>query len=449
MRIIKSVFGKLKSRNIIFVFSLILCVGVISLVAFSANEISVEEIKTSEVEKTESAFSSAISSHNTSSEQYELSSAISTYKTTKLTSSVTAKKSAVNTSKKSVSKAKKKTTSAAASKKTSNKTKAAKTTTVKPTVRTTTIHKVKKPVKKKVTTTTVKKVKKKKKKKTTTVVTTTTATKAYTPSKAKANTYDTRDISQEKYTIKNVSTGKKVKSDGFDLLCQIVNGEVSSSWNAEAIKAQAVAAYSHLRYCKANSITPELGVKPGYDSRIESIVKSVEGLICTYNDEAINAVFCASSAGCTADVSNVWGGNIPYLKSVDSKYDEVYDPNYGLTKTMSKKDVKKILQKQGVTLSTKKKKWIKATSHYNGKYVGSVSIDGKLTLTGDKIRSLMGLKSAAFTVSYSNNSFTFTTYGYGHGVGMSQWGAQLYASKGGYKFDQILKHYYSGIKISL
>ena len=44
------------------------------------------------------------------------------------------------------------------------------------------------------------------------------------------------------------------------------------------------------------------------------------------------------------------------------------------------------------------------------------------------------------------NKINITTTGYGHGVGMSQYGAQGMANEG-YKYDEILKHYYSGVKI--
>ena len=37
-------------------------------------------------------------------------------------------------------------------------------------------------------------------------------------------------------------------------------------------------------------------------------------------------------------------------------------------------------------------------------------------------------------------------YGFGHGVGMSQWGAKYMASKG-QKAEEILKHFYRGVKI--
>ena len=60
---------------------------------------------------------------------------------------------------------------------------------------------------------------------------------------------------------------------------------------------------------------------------------------------------------------------------------------------------------------------------------------------------MLSIRSTAFTVSYADGVFTFTTYGYGHGVGMSQVGANLYATYGGYTFDQILHHYYTGVTI--
>ena len=37
-------------------------------------------------------------------------------------------------------------------------------------------------------------------------------------------------------------------------------------------------------------------------------------------------------------------------------------------------------------------------------------------------------------------------YGSGHGVGMSQWGARHMATKGA-KAEEILKHFYKGVKI--
>lgn len=441
MNKIKSFFARTKNKNIVFVLSLVLCAGVISYIALGTNVNAEKSVDTQEYNET--TVTATMTWYKAGPDAYELDSEIADYENT---SAAKAEVSTAKTSK--ASSAEDKTNSAVNSQKAP--TVSVGQIKVNKTNVTTTVHKTKAAASKTADTTTAKKTKKKKKKTTTVQTTTTTAaTTAYSPSKAASKTYKTRDISDETYTIKNAVTGKKIKSDGFDIVCQVVYGEIGSTWDDEAIKAQAVAAYTYIRYCKENGTTPVLAAKSGYGSRIEELVKSVEGLVCKYNGAVINAVFCASTAGCSADSQNVWGSSLPYLKSVDSKYDSAYDPNYGVTKTLSQAQVKKILEKQGVTLSNKPGNWIKVLSNYNGKYVGNVSIDGKKTLTGANIRTLMGLKSAAFTVKYSDGNFTFTTYGYGHGVGMSQWGAQLYASKGGYKFDQILKHYYRGISISL
>lgn len=51
------------------------------------------------------------------------------------------------------------------------------------------------------------------------------------------------------------------------------------------------------------------------------------------------------------------------------------------------------------------------------------------------------------TVDVAPGNFAFTTYGYGHGVGMSQNGANHYASYSGWNYQQILQHYYPGTYI--
>ena len=45
-------------------------------------------------------------------------------------------------------------------------------------------------------------------------------------------------------------------------------------------------------------------------------------------------------------------------------------------------------------------------------------------------------------------TFVITTYGYGHGVGMSQNGANYYASYAGMNYQHILAHYYPGTSLS-
>ncbi|MGL4791578.1 MAG: hypothetical protein ACRCW1_09235, partial [Anaerotignaceae bacterium] len=50
------------------------------------------------------------------------------------------------------------------------------------------------------------------------------------------------------------------------------------------------------------------------------------------------------------------------------------------------------------------------------------------------------------TAAYADGVFVFEGKGAGHGVGMSQYGANGMA-KAGYTYNEILKHYYTGITI--
>lgn len=50
-------------------------------------------------------------------------------------------------------------------------------------------------------------------------------------------------------------------------------------------------------------------------------------------------------------------------------------------------------------------------------------------------------------IKKSPKSFTFKGGGWGHGLGMSQWGANQ-MSQEGKKYEDILKHYYTGVNLS-
>ena len=71
---------------------------------------------------------------------------------------------------------------------------------------------------------------------------------------------------------------------------------------------------------------------------------------------------------------------------------------------------------------------------------------GGQTVKGTEFRISFGLSSTNFEYSIDGNNIVFKCKGYGHGVGMSQWGANV-MGKNGAKYDEILKHYYTGIDI--
>ena len=82
-----------------------------------------------------------------------------------------------------------------------------------------------------------------------------------------------------------------------------------------------------------------------------------------------------------------------------------------------------------------------------------ITTRGVHILKGGKIRSALRLREQLFVMNkrYGSNgrviSYNFIGRGWGHGVGMCQYGAYGFA-KMGLKYNQILKHYYSGIDLS-
>lgn len=268
------------------------------------------------------------------------------------------------------------------------------------------------------------------------------------PSETTASTTVSEAAQNEMFTVKY--GGSNHTMNAFDLTCLIVNNEVSSYFSDEAIKAQAVAAYSYVKYHNENGLVPSVLVRQNPPQRIIDMVSSVWGKCCYYQGKTAQTVYMASSSGYTTSSKNVWGGHFDYLVSVECPFDVGNDPNYGKVVRISQDGMKSAIERYfGITLSENPENWIKIKSYIDGNYVNEIDIDGQATTTGRKMReSVLGfeINSASFDVYYSDGIFTFTTYGWGHGVGMSQNGANILA-KQGYTYDQILKYYYTGIDV--
>ena len=75
-----------------------------------------------------------------------------------------------------------------------------------------------------------------------------------------ANFTDTRSVADEYYTVNDIISGNIVTLNGHELLCQIVNSEIGGEWGEEAIKAQAVAAYTWVRFNDSIGAIPTVGL---------------------------------------------------------------------------------------------------------------------------------------------------------------------------------------------
>ena len=263
------------------------------------------------------------------------------------------------------------------------------------------------------------------------------------------------------FTVKNQFTGATVTGSAVDIVAQVIEAEMGSSFNLEALKAQAVATYTYLYYSgAAGSSAPSAPMKTAGARSIQA-AHAVAGQTLTYNGKICNSLYFAMSAGKTTRSGDVWGGDMPYLVSVDSSVDSQCS-NFQTTRTYSAAIIADCVNKQyGVDLYTvaDKSMWISPTYDATGLYVKTVSFGGLASDTGYHLRtnvltsarvgSSNVLRSHAFTVSYdaASDAFTFVVKGYGHGVGMSQEGANIYAANG-WSYEQILNHYYTGAVIA-
>lgn len=257
------------------------------------------------------------------------------------------------------------------------------------------------------------------------------------------------NITSEKLTVYDNTAKRYVTGNAYDIVCQNVLAEMGSSFHKEALKAQAIASYNHIKANDGRASLPMRSLDSVSASQrkiIEDNVAAVFGKMMYINNKAIDASYHASSAGTTLSARDVWGGTMAGHERVSTTFD-TSDPNYGVIKFISAEDIKKAFSEKGISLSGNAKDWLSVKSYITGKYVNKIMVGNK-ELTGIDVRWALNLKSAAFEIKYyaETDVFTITTYGYGHGVGMSQNGANTLA-KQGKTYDEILKTYYTGITI--
>lgn len=116
-----------------------------------------------------------------------------------------------------------------------------------------------------------------------------------------------------------------------EYLYSVVPSEMPSTWEIEALKAQAVAARNYVLTNKAyvdegfdvvDTISSQ--VYRGYISetdRTTNAVNSTRGEVIYHDNEPINAFFFSSSGGHTANSEDVWVAEVPYLRGVEDSYD--------------------------------------------------------------------------------------------------------------------------------
>ena len=189
--------------------------------------------------------------------------------------------------------------------------------------------------------------------------------------------------------------------DTVSVVAQIVNREIGGSMNYEAIKAQAVAVYTYLKYHGDDSA--DLLGEPDPPQIVIDACTDVLGEALYYNGSYALTMFSASTGGCSANCGEVFYSDIPYLISVPSDYDEAYDPHYGTVTYYPSSEVKRLIEGEyGITLSDDPSKWIQPLYSSQTGYVTNVNIDDQLTIRGYELKLLLDLKSSKFNLTYTD-----------------------------------------------
>lgn len=206
-----------------------------------------------------------------------------------------------------------------------------------------------------------------------------------------------------KALINNVSLEEYIYS--------VVSSEMGSSFEMDALKAQAVAARSYAisnlkKYIKhgynlTNDIYSQvyLGLNR-VDDKIKKAVDETKGLVASFNGEVINATYSSSNGGVIASSEEVWGNKYPYLVVKSDPY-STNTPNVDWKVEVTRDNLDEILaQKTNKRNFTGLKLQKNALGRVNNVIVSYN--DGDVKLSANKFRLLFGsskFRSTLFDVN--------------------------------------------------
>lgn len=263
-------------------------------------------------------------------------------------------------------------------------------------------------------------------------------------------------------------TNKVVTMNLEDYILGVVAGEMPASFHLEALKAQALAARTYtmlrMRQFGGSGCSKHPGAEICTDSahcqayrdpatvkkdldKLKEAVYGTAGEVIVYDNKLIDAVFHSTSGGKTENSEEIWSTKVPYLRSVESQYEE-RSPKYIAQQEVSIDNFIQGIKKLDSEVNINKKNIkneINILERSEGGRITKIKIGNK-TFNGMDVRNVLGLNSSNFDYSVGSNSILFTVIGNGHGIGLSQYGADGMARNGsGYR--DIVMHYYQGVDI--
>lgn len=296
-------------------------------------------------------------------------------------------------------------------------------------------------------------------------------------SQAVSSNIEIKDIildDDETVSVYITSQNKIVYVPLEEYICGVISNEMPATFELEALKSQAVAARTYLASKKIKNCVKANGAdicdsthcqvytskavrlelwdansRDEYWSKINEAVQSTKGQVLSYQNELVlYPQFFSTSSGKTENSIDLYWADIPYLKSVDSTGEEIAPKFSSQVEITIDEFINKFKEKYPNTSLREGniESSINVVSRSEAGGVKEIKLAEEI-IRGQDFRFLYGLNSSNFTYEISGENIIFTCKGYGHGVGMSQWGANVMA-KAGKTYEEILKHYYTGIEIT-
>lgn len=261
-----------------------------------------------------------------------------------------------------------------------------------------------------------------------------------------------------------------------EYLTGCVMAQIPCTFEKEAVKAQAIICRTYIFYKKLfpdedlngadvsdsgeyqsyfNKEQAEEFYGEGYSEAFEkasAAVKETDGVYLSYNGQPAVTAFHPVSSGYTESALDIWGTDIPYLKSVSSQSDKLVEgceQNVEFTKDELFARITSALEIE-TDGQVPDGEWLYISEQTkNGTALTvTVCVNGeKKQAEASGIALILGLNSSNFSFSFDENSCVVTCRGCGHLVGLSQWGANSMA-KEGKNHREILRWYFSGISFS-
>ncbi|MBS5064708.1 MAG: SpoIID/LytB domain-containing protein [Hungatella hathewayi] len=265
-----------------------------------------------------------------------------------------------------------------------------------------------------------------------------------------------------------VVSGKRIALDGErtgyvdaeEYLIGMVGRQMPPDYGAEALKAQAVVArtYIYKKMGDSDEIKEsELGITYIEESGLEKLwgsekfveyyeaigdaVKATAGVVMTYEDEEIDALYHRASAGMT----RAGDEHHPYLEPVESRRDVEAENYLSVMNWPAETFVNKLkeLGEDTELAVSQVPESIQMIEKDGAGYVRKIQI-GNHIYTGEEVSKALDLASSCFTLEGYEGQIRAVCKGIGHGYGLSQYGAKMMGEEG-YTWEDILNYYYKNI----